>query len=405
MAQSRPTSASASSSRIASPAPGLGSQPAIDPYRIISGQVKKPLAPLLPTSEPSLPSLLHLDPAAYSNRLSGKTLLTTPDAPSGSSSLVKGKKRNRGNPVEKAKARDEVQRAENERKALGLVGMRKVKKRLGSVMNSGQKISYTSLIPLHHLHTLYLLSYLTLPPLPSTLPTQPPPLNPEPFLTKISKADFTGIYLTVISARGKSLAPPPPGVPGSSGSSGQGVQGIVIEETAGTFRLVGKDDKVRVVPKKGTLFRLSFPAYSLSTTSPTQADPADEDEDGPAQYPPDLTHHLAHSPRVEIDLLGSTFAYRSFDRAGRKFKQAQENSNGNGWAEDWVGEGTEWGAVFGKLSRELEEGQSGEPEGKGKKARTEGAKGLGEELRQRKEGEGRKRTKWRRKDLPAWSDL
>ncbi|OXG13514.1 ribonuclease P protein subunit POP4 [Cryptococcus neoformans Ze90-1] len=352
---SKQSSASASSSRNPSPAPNT---PQIDPYRTISSHLKRPLAPLLPQTEPLLPNLLSLNASVYSSRLSGKTLLTTPDQLSTTSSvLVQGRKRNRGNECEKKKAREEHERNVKTRERLGLEGMRKVKKRLGSVVGKGKRISYNALIPLNHLHINYLCQLLALPPLPSPVPNTLPPLNPEPLQSKISKADFTGIYLTVLAAKNDDL---------------KDQRGIVIEETAETFRLVGQDDKVRVIPKSGSLFRLSFPAYSPRSNL---------DDESP--FPPDLTGHLDTCPRLEMDLLGSAFAYRSADRAGRKFRPAQGGGGGSGWGEGWVG-GV---GGMGKMLNEMEA--------------TVGGKWS---VREKVSGGKRKRNKFRRKDPPAWGN-
>ncbi|TYJ56964.1 hypothetical protein B9479_002243 [Cryptococcus floricola] len=357
---------SATSSRDQSPAaPAPGGQQ-IDPYRVLSTHVKKPLAPLLPGSEPLLPTLLSLDSTTYSSRLSGKTLQTTPDQPSTvSSPLVTGRKRNRGNALEKSKARAECQAARKERESLGHEGLRKVKRRLGSVIGKGQCISYTALVPLYHLHTIYICQLLALPPLPALIPPFLPPSNPEPLQTKISKADFTGIFLSVIAARCESLI---------------GIKGIVIEETAETFRIVVEDDKVRVVPKQGSLFRLSFPAFSPPPQKPLAAGIV------PSPYPQDLTHHLATCPRIEMDLLGSAFAYRSIDRAGRKFRPAQGGGGGSGWADGWVAKAGEMGQMLDGV---------------------DGCQRLNKsEKSEAKQGPSkRKRNKSRRKDLPAWGNL
>ncbi|ADV24818.1 Hypothetical protein CGB_K1240W [Cryptococcus gattii WM276] len=352
---SKQSSASASPSRNASPAPNTQQ---IDPYRTISSHLKKPLAPLLPQTEPLLPNLLSLNASIYSSRLSGKTLLTTPDQPSAISSvLVQGKKRNRGNEFEKKKAREDHEMNVKTREGLGLEGMRKVKRRLGSVIGKGKRISYNALIPLNHLHINYLCQLLVLPPLPSPVPSTLPLLNPEPLQSKISKADFTGIYLSVLAAKNGGL---------------KAKSGIVIEETAETFRLVGQDDRVRIIPKAGSLFRLSFPAYSPRLSF-----------DDESSFPPDLADHLKTCPRLEMDLLGSAFAYRSADRAGRKFRPAQGGGGGSGWGEDWVGKEGE----MGKMLNEME------------------AKVGGKELVKVKVNGGkRKRNKSRRKDPPAWGN-
>nr|ODO04357.1 ribonuclease P protein subunit POP4 [Cryptococcus depauperatus CBS 7855] len=348
---------SASSSRDVSPVPAK-SQP-IDPYRVISSHIKKPILPLLPQAEPLLTNLLSLDPATYSARLSGKTLLTIPDTTSAKSSiLVQGRKRNRGNLLERSKAREKHEHAVKEREAIGLVGMRKVKKRLGSVTGRGQKISYKDILPLHYLHIIYLTKLLALPPLPSSIPKTLPQMNPEPLQSKISKADFTGIHLSVVAAKNAAL---------------KDISGIVIEETAETFRLVGTDDRVRVIPKEGSLFRLSFPAY-IPPVLPT----VPECETS-SPYPQDLTHHLQICPRMELDLLGSSFAYRSVDRAGRKFRPAQGGGGGSGWGSEWVGHVVNIGKTLSKLESHLDSSIYQTQDGK----------------------EIRKRSKSRRKDPPA----
>ncbi|KAK8845369.1 hypothetical protein IAR55_006082 [Kwoniella newhampshirensis] len=436
MITSRPNaSRSASSSRNASPAPsgsgGGGQSQPIDAYRPISTHVKKHLVPLLPaqSTPPNLPTLLSLDPTTYSSRLFGKTLLLTNDDPSSlaasgtTSHLVKGKKRNRGNPAELAKARLEAEVEERRLKGLGLSGLRRVKKRLGGVIKRGDKIDYTSLIPLHHLHTLYLLQLLAFPPLPSSSPSSssnPIALptsshtNTETILSKLSKADFTGIQLLVTSSRNASLV---------------GLKGIVIEETAGTFRFVTVKNEVKVIPKDGTMFRLSFPAYSPGPTSTTssigsgagagagagtdsapglginsESELNDEEEDNPYPQPVDLTAHLLVAPRMEIALLGSSFVYKSADRAGRKFRPAQGGGGGSGWGAEWLK--SDWSDVFDKLDEELRPSSSvplSSGGSKGKK-RKENSQPIGDKRKGSETGR-RKRGKSRRKDPPAGGGL
>lgn len=175
---SKQSSASASSSRNPSPAPNTQQ---IDPYRTISSHLKRPLAPLLPQTEPLLPNLLSLNASIYSSRLSGKTLLTTPDKPSTTSSvLVQGRKRNRGNAFEKKKAREEHERNVKTREELGLEGMRKVRRRLGGVVGKGNRISqvymllkelFTDLLQIQRSHSIKPSSYQL--HLPTSCPSSP----------------------------------------------------------------------------------------------------------------------------------------------------------------------------------------------------------------------------------------
>lgn len=128
------------------------------------------------------------------------------------------------------------------------------------------------------------------------------------------KADMTGAKMSVRAARNPSLV---------------GLSGIVIEETAGSIRLVGEDSRLRVIPKIGTQFTLRFPAYACGASRE------------------DMAEHIASTPQIEIDILGTAFAYRSGDRAGRKFRPAQGGGGGSGWAEEWVQ--AEWGDVLRKI--------------------------------------------------------
>lgn len=184
--------------------------------------------------------------------------------------------------------------------------------------------SYNSLLPLHHLHVRYMAQLCALPtresasatgPLPPSVrgPSLLPGLSPESLQSKLVKADMTGARLEVRSAKNASL---------------KGLSGLVVEETAGSFRLLGRDSQVRVVPKVGSQFILRFPAYT----------PAPGDQDA------DLSEHIATCPQIEVDILGTAFAFRSGDRAGRKFRPAQGGGGGSGWGEDYVE--AEWTGVL-----------------------------------------------------------
>ena len=108
---------------------------------------QRPLAPFLPTTSsqpPDLASLLSLTPQTYSSRLSGKTITLSAPTTSGPSALVTGKKRNRGDDNARTKARSEVQDREREMTEAGLVGLRKVRRRLSGrrdCVGKGMRIS------------------------------------------------------------------------------------------------------------------------------------------------------------------------------------------------------------------------------------------------------------------------
>lgn len=175
-------------------------------------------------------------------------------------------------------------------------------------------------MPLHYLHLRYIAQLLNLPPAPEELATAQqtgkmalPAFSPESVQSKIVKADLTGAKLSVVAAKNPSLI---------------GLAGILLEETAGSFRLVSVDGKVRVVPKVGAQFCLSMPVFA--------AGELEGDE---------WAEFEQKCPKIEAEILGGAFAYRSEDRAGRKFKPAQGGGGGSGWGEEWVK--SKWGELLG----------------------------------------------------------
>lgn len=274
-----------------------------------------------------LPQLLGLDPSTYSSRLSGKSLLLT-DVPSAPSELVTGRKRHLGDGAALAAAK-EAQAAEvAEREARGTLPPRTAQRIRDArcATSPGERIAYGSLQPLRTLHERYLAHVLQLPVWdPASAPSNSLPVAAEPLQGKLLKADLTGAVLSVLASKNPSLI---------------GVSGTVLEETSGTVRLACADDRVRVVPKTGAQLLLRFPAYAF---------PADSARE-PAEDAALLRRFHAQCPRIEVEIMGSAFAYRSGDRAGRKFRPAQ-GKNGSGWGEEWVK--GEWGQVLGVLGEDV----------------------------------------------------
>jgi ribonuclease P protein subunit POP4 len=193
--------------------------------------------------------------------------------------------------------------------------------------------------------------------------------------SKLSKADFTGATLLVTTARNSSLS---------------GISGIVIEETASTFRLVTRESTVKVIPKNGTQFSITFPAHAPPLPS---LDEGEEDGQYQSTIIPlsgsTMEDYLNTAPRINVPLLGTNFGFRSGDRAGRKFRPTQGGGGGSGWGETWVK--GEWSEVLGLLDHVDVEGR--ETSGKGAKR---GESGVPVK---------RKRGKSRRKDPPAFGAL
>ncbi|VDB92062.1 unnamed protein product [Peniophora sp. CBMAI 1063] len=97
---------------------------------------------------------------------------------------------------------------------------------------------------------------------------------------KLVKADMHGAFITVKESKNASLV---------------GMQGIVIHETEGTFKIVTRKDKLKLIPKRNSIFTLAVPLYSTSL----QPSPAAPPPSAPAE---------------------DEFAYRAAERAGKKFK-------------------------------------------------------------------------------------
>lgn len=349
-------------------------------------------------SSSSLTDLLSLSRSGYISKVQNKALNFNPTTQlyTDEAKAVRGRKRNRGDPESRDGARRSAMDKEEGRRKLAIPNRGKRKK---AVLDAGAELTwvdcpfriigqceivlkccrYDRLKPLHHLHTMYLTNLLNLPSSAAQAPTSAsssaiPGLSDEMLQSKLSKADFTGALLTVASARNPSLS---------------GLSGIVIEETASTFRLLTPESVVKVIPKNGTLFHLSFPAVA----PPSSPGHSEEHEDGAylstvMPIPPDvMEHYLSTTPRVVVPLLGTNFGFRSGDRAGRKFRPTQGGGGGSGWGEEWVK--GEWSDVLDLLKDEISSPGAEQQRGGGKS---------GKPIK-------RRRGKARRKDPPAFGAL
>lgn len=151
---------------------------------------------------------------------------------------------------------------------------------------------------------------------------------------KLVKADFHGSIMTLRRSKNTSLV---------------GLSGIVVQETENTFKVVTRKDRLKVLPKQGSVFAFAVPLYStesessrsdsaaahaatgLGTNSGTNIrDVADVDVD--ADPDPDAgaggddaqeTRTVLDGPHIEFELYGNQFCFRAADRAGRKFKHKE----------------------------------------------------------------------------------
>jgi len=142
---------------------------------------------------------------------------------------------------------------------------------------------------------------------------------------KLVKADFHGSIMTVRRSKNASLV---------------GVSGIVVQETENTFKVVTRKDKLKVLPKQGSVFAFAVPLYSTESESSRSAsaalgatgsgtnsgtngrDAADADVDAGGDDTREMRTVL-DDPHIEFELYGNQFCFRAADRAGRKFKHKE----------------------------------------------------------------------------------
>lgn len=77
--------------------------------------------------------------------------------------------------------------------------------------------------------------------------------------------------------------------------------GLVLQETLGTFKIVTTSSKIKILPKKGSIFTFNLPLKI----------PASAQENSSATI---LSRELS------MDIFGDSFAYRSSERVGKKWK-------------------------------------------------------------------------------------
>nr|GAT43565.1 predicted protein [Mycena chlorophos] len=199
---------------------------------------------------------------------------------------------------EEMKAKKEKERVAKERRKLGLTGRRRGTARaMGLWSFEPSQAKFALFLPLHQLWLGYMSELLNL-----LQPGSGPPrvLSGLAVHPRLVKADFHGSILTVHQTKNASIV---------------GMSGIVIHETEGTFKIVTKEDKLKILPKRNSIFTFALPVFSTLPASHT------------ANAPPPLpipqgtrARTVLDGPHVTMELYGNQFCYRSADRAGRKFK-------------------------------------------------------------------------------------
>lgn len=107
---------------------------------------------------------------------------------------------------------------------------------------------------------------------------------------KLSSADFHGAKVEVVRSKCPSRV---------------GIHGIVIKDSKFVFEVITKGNKVKTVPKEGTLFRVEIPVESEKIKESGTAEGAAQDD----------------VPKMVVELHGDQFQIRSVDRSTKKFKE------------------------------------------------------------------------------------
>ncbi len=102
---------------------------------------------------------------------------------------------------------------------------------------------------------------------------------------KLGGADFHGAEVEVVRSRCVSRV---------------GIKGIVIKDSKFVFEIITTDNKLKIVPKEGTIFQVQVPPKEETSSAPGDSSPEQR--------------------AMIFEILGAQFLYRSADRANKKFK-------------------------------------------------------------------------------------
>ncbi|PPR00119.1 hypothetical protein CVT26_008899 [Gymnopilus dilepis] len=232
---------------------------------------------------------------------------------------VKGRLMLLENPARDSRAKKEleekraIKKKEKERKKLGIIGKREAKEK-GVWKFDASQAKFDLFLPLHHLWMGYMSELLVLPQKAPRTPAPDAASKAMPSSSgmhpKLLKADYHGSIMTVSQAKNPCLV---------------GVSGIVIHETENAFKVVTRQNKLKLLPKQNSIFTFAVPLYS--TLPPSRAPdaplPLPSPVDPTKEVPPQVRKTVLDEPHIQFELYGNQFRFRAADRAGRKFKHKE----------------------------------------------------------------------------------
>ncbi|KAF9477710.1 hypothetical protein BDN70DRAFT_907112 [Pholiota conissans] len=230
---------------------------------------------------------------------------------------VKGRQILLENPVRDSRAKKELEakratkKKERERKKLGIIGKKEAREKEIWKFDKAQA-KFDLFLPLHGLWMGYMSELLCLPPRPSQTPSMEAATKSMPNSSgmhpKLLKADFHGSIMTVSKNKNPCIV---------------GLSGIVIHETENAFKVVTRDNKLKLLPKANAVFKFSVPLYSTLPPTHNVNTPLlipSPEAAGPSTKPLETVLDIPH---IEFELYGNQFRFRAAERAGRKFKHKE----------------------------------------------------------------------------------
>lgn len=126
----------------------------------------------------------------------------------------------------------------------------KEKRKLGLYTLNRKDLKYNDFLDLHSLWVQYMLNSIDVKKLGNTRnKVDTTDKFWIPVSIQLEKADYHGAYVRVL----RSCCP-----------SVVGIEGIIVMDTRNTFKILGKDNIARTIPKESSLFQVKFDKYELT---------------------------------------------------------------------------------------------------------------------------------------------